>query len=110
MELMKIFQDNNVLPKLAEEWFLQCGTVSKFGNFDPARQKLFINLNLGLRENAAINDMAAESQVGCINYELKNTSNQGLDCACLSNVKAQKLQLSRAIRVKIIPRFLPQVH
>ena len=30
-------------------------------------------MNLGLRENAPINDMAAESQVGCINYELKNT-------------------------------------
>ena len=96
MELIKIFQDNTVLPKL---------------DFDPARQKLFIDLNLGLRENASINDMAAESQVGCINYELQNTSNQSIDCTSSSNVKAQKLQLSRAVRVKIMARFLPrQVH
>ena len=52
--------------------------------------------------------MAAESQVGCFNYELKNTSNQSLDCASSSNVKAQKLQLGRAIIVKIIARFLSQ--
>ena len=50
--------------------------VTEFGSFDPARQKLFINLNLILHENAPVNDMAAKSQVGCINYELKNTSNQ----------------------------------
>ena len=68
MELIKIFQVNSVLPKLAEEWFWQRQTVSEFGNFDPARQKLFINLNPGLRENAPINDMAAESQVGDMNY------------------------------------------
>ena len=48
--------------------------------------------------------MAAESQVGCINYELKNTSNQSLDSASSSNVKAQKLQFSREIRVKIIAK------
>ena len=54
--------------------------------------------------------MAAESQVGCITYKLKNTSNQCLDCASSSNVKVQKLQLSKAIRVKIIARFLPHVH
>ena len=36
--------------------------------------KNYFNLNLGLRENASISDMAAESQVGRINYELKNTS------------------------------------
>ena len=54
--------------------------------------------------------MAAESQVRCINYELKNTNNQSLDCAFSSNVKAQKLKLSRAIRVKIIAKFLRQVH
>ena len=71
----------------------------------------FINLNRGLRENAAVSDMAAESQVGCVNYELKNTSNQSLDCVSSSNVKAQKLQFSKAIRVKIIVWFLPrQVH
>ena len=61
MELMKIFQENTVLPKLTEEWFWR-RTVSEFGNFNPARQKQFINLNSGLRENAAVNDMAAESQ------------------------------------------------
>ena len=107
MELMKIFQENTVVPKLAEEWFCR-ETVSEFGNFDPARQKLFINLNTGPQENAAINDVAAESQVGCVNYELKNTSNQSLDCVSSSNVKAQKLQFSKAIRVKIIVRFLPR--
>ena len=85
---MKIFEDNTALPKLAEEWFWQCGTVSGFRNFDPARQKLFTNLNLGLHKNAPINDMAAEIQVQCISYELKNISNQSLDCASLSNVKA----------------------
>ena len=90
---------------------MQCGTVFKFGNFDPARRKLFINLNLGLRKNALINDMAAESQVRCINYELKNTSNQSLDCTSSSNVKTEKLQLSIVITVKIIARFLlRQVH
>ena len=41
--------------------------------------KNYINVNLGLRENAPINDMAAESQAGCINYELKNTSNESFD-------------------------------
>ena len=66
---------------------------------------------IDLRENAPVNDMAAESQVGCINYELKNTSNQSLDCASLLNVEAQKLQFSRQIRAEIIARFLPrQVH
>ena len=82
-----------------------------FENFDPARQKLFINLYLGFHENAPINDMAVKSQVRCVNYELENVRNQSLDCASSSNVKAQKLQLRRAIRVKIIARFLPrQVH
>ena len=110
MKVMKIFQENTAFPKLAEEWFRR-GTVSEFENFDPARQKLFINLNPGLRKNAAVNDVAAKNQVGCVNYELKNTSNQNLDCVSSSNVKAQKLEFSKAIRVKIIARFLPpQVH
>ena len=60
---------------------------SELGNFVPARPKLFINLNM----LAPMNDVAAESQVGCINYELKNTSNQSLACESSSNVKAQKL-------------------
>ena len=58
MELIKIVQENTLVPKLAKEWFCQCGTVSEFGNFDPARQKLFINLNPRLRESAAVNDVA----------------------------------------------------
>ena len=104
---MKIFQENTVLPKLTEECFWR-GTVSEFGNFNPARQKLFINLNPGVRESAAVNDVAAESDVGCVNYELKNTSNYSLDCVSLSNVKTQKLQFSKTVRVKIIARFLPR--
>ena len=55
-------------------------------------------MNPGLCENAAVNDDAAESQVGCVNYELKNTSNQSLDWVSSSNVKAQKLQFSKAVK------------
>ena len=55
--------------------------------------------------------MTAKSQVGCINYELKNKSNQSLDCASSLNVNAQGLEFGRAIRIKMIARFLPrQVH
>ena len=100
MELMKIFQENTAVPKLAEEWFWR-GTVSEFRNFDSARQNY---VNPGLQEHAAENNVAAESQVGCVNYELKNTSN----CVSSSNVKAQKLQFCKAIRVKIIARFVPR--
>ena len=65
-------------------------------------------MNPGFRESAAVNDVATESQVGCVNNELKTTSNQSLDCVSSSNVKDQKLQFGKAIRVKIIARFLPR--
>ena len=68
MELMKIFQDNTALPKLAEELFWQYLNLEILIKLD---KNYFIILNLDLRENAPINDTAAESQVGCINYELK---------------------------------------
>ena len=63
---MKIFKV--ILPKLAERWFRQRGAVFGFGNFDPASPKLLFNFNRDLLENALINSMAAERQVGRINY------------------------------------------
>ena len=60
--LVKIFK--LVLPKLTEGWLRQRGEVFCFGDFDQENPKLLPNIDPD-------NNMAAERQVGSINYELK---------------------------------------
>jgi len=86
-ELVKIFRI--MLPKLVNGWFWQRGDVFRFGNFDQGNPKLLVNLDPIRLENASINNMAAERQVGRINYEIKIQDSKGFECTSSSNVKAQ---------------------
>ena len=90
-ELVKIFK--LVLPKLAEGWLRQCGEVFGFGDFDQESPKLLLNIDPDILDKAPINNMAAERQVGRINYELKIRGSKGLKAASSSNVKAQSYDL-----------------
>ena len=59
-----------------------------FGDFDQESPRLHINIDLDILDKALINNMAAERQVGRINYELKIRGSKGLKAASPSNVKA----------------------
>ena len=90
-ELVKIFK--LMLPKLAEGWLRQRGDVFGFGNFDQESSRLLLNIDPDIIDKAPINSMAAERQVGHINYELKIRGSKGLKAASLSNVKSQSYEL-----------------
>ena len=90
-ELLKIFK--LMLPKLAEGWLRQRGEVFGFGDFDQESPRLLLNIDPDILDKAQINNMAAERQVGRINYELKIRGSKGLKVASSSNVKAQSYEL-----------------
>ena len=90
-ELVKILK--LMLPKLAEGWLRQRGDVFGFGNFDQESSRLLLNIDPDIIDKAPINNMAAERQVGHINYELKIRRSKGLKAASLSNVKSQSYEL-----------------
>ena len=86
-ELVKIFK--LMLPKLVEGWLRQRGDVFGFGDFDQESSRLLLNIDPDIIDKAPNNNMAAERQVGHINYELKIRGSKGLKAASLSNVKVQ---------------------
>ena len=90
-ELVKVFK--LMLPKLAEGWLRQRGDVFGFGDFDQESSRLLLNIDPDIIDKSSINNMAAERQVGHINYELKIRGSKGLKAASLSNVKAQSYEL-----------------
>ena len=77
-----------MLPKLAEGWLRQCGDVFDFKDLDQESPRLLLNIDTDILDKAPIN-MAAEKQVGRINYELKVRGSKGLKAASSSNVKTQ---------------------
>ena len=81
-----------MLPKLAEGWLRQCGDVFDFKDLDQESPRLLLNIDTDILHKAPIN-MAAEKQVGCINYELKVRGSKGLKAASSSNVKTQSYEL-----------------
>ena len=60
-----------------------------FGDVDQESPRLLLNIAPDILDNTPINNMAAERQVGHINYELKTRGSKGLEAASSSNEKAQ---------------------
>ena len=89
--LVKIFKVT--LPKLAVGWLRQRGDVFGFGDFDQESPRLLLNIDPDILDKAPVNNMAAERQVGRINYEMKIRGSKRLKAASSSNVKAQSYEL-----------------
>ena len=68
-------------------------SVFGFGDFDQKSARLLLNIDPDILDKAPINNMAAERQVGRINYELKIRGSKGLKAASSSKVKAQSYEL-----------------
>ena len=56
-------------------------------------KRVLLNIDPDILDKAPINNMAAERQVGRINYELKIRGSKGLKAASSSKVKAQSYEL-----------------
>ena len=59
----------------------------------PKSPRLLLNIEADILDKVSINNMAAERQVGRINYELKIRGCKGLKAASSSKVKAQSYEL-----------------
>ena len=59
----------------------------------PKSPRLLLNIEADILDKVSINNMAAERQVGRINYELKIRGSKGLKAASSSKVKAQSYEL-----------------
>ena len=59
-----------ILPELAQGFFVQRGDVFGFGPFDPNSTKLVTQHDLGILNQAPINNLDSERAVGSNNYEL----------------------------------------
>ena len=58
----------------------------------PKSPRLLLNIEADILDKVSINNMAAERQVGRINYELKIRGSKGLKAASSSKVKAQSYE------------------
>ena len=82
-----------ILPELAQGFFIQRGDVFGFGPFDPNSTKLVTKHDLGLLNQAPINNLDSERAVGSINYELSQRGATQLKAASDSLVKNKSYDL-----------------
>ena len=91
-----------VLPRCAEGFHLQRGSVFGFGTFDPNSPMLVTNKNMSLLNKAPINNLASERHVGSVNYGLSVHGEHQLDCVSSGIVKAKSYDL---VELKPIDEF-----
>ena len=78
-----------VLPRLADGFFLQRGNVFGFGDFDRNSNQLLTVEECGTLNQAPINNIDSERDVGSVNYELKLRGAKQLATCSRSHVKAK---------------------
>ena len=78
-----------MLPNLAQGFHVQRGSVFGFGEFSEDNPMLLTAKSLNLLDQAPINNMNSERDVGSINYELKIRGAKQLSSCSYSHVKAK---------------------
>ena len=96
-----------VLPKCADGFYLQRGSVFGFGAFDPNSPMLVTNKDMSVLEKAPINNLTSERHVGSVNYGLSVHGEHQLSCVSSGIVKAKSYDI---VELKPVDEFTKYRH